>query len=107
MLNFLFKKSDVNIISMRTLTKDAINKIGDTVTLMGWVAVRRDHGKLIFIDLRDRWGIVQVVFSPKDVELLKEADRLRPEWVVKIEGAVKERPKGMENTELPTGKIEV
>ena len=74
---------------------------------MGWVAVRRDHGKLIFIDLRDRWGMVQVVFNPKDAELLKQADRLRSEWVVRIEGLVKNRPKAMENLELPTGKIEV
>lgn len=92
---------------MRTLTKDAVGKIGQSVVLMGWVHSRRDHGKLIFIDLRDRWGIVQVVFSPKNVDLLKEADRLRPEWVVEIEGMIKERPKGMENSELPTGSIEV
>jgi len=107
LLNFLFGKSNANILFMRTLTKNTVNKIGETITLMGWVAVRRDHGKLIFIDLRDRWGIVQVVFNPKNEALLKEADRLRSEWVVKIEGMVKERPKGMENIELPTGKIEV
>lgn len=92
---------------MRTLTKDTFNKIGETVILMGWVQTRRDHGKLIFIDLRDRWGMVQIVFSPKNEALLKEADRLRPEWVIKIEGTVKERPAGMENFESPTGKIEV
>lgn len=92
---------------MRTLTKDAPSKIGEKVTLMGWVSSRRDHGKLIFIDLRDRWGLIQAVFSPKNEALLKEADKLRPEWVVKIDGAVKERPKGMENPELPTGKIEI
>ncbi|MBI2640406.1 MAG: aspartate--tRNA ligase [Candidatus Sungbacteria bacterium] len=92
---------------MRTLTKDAPNKIGEQITLMGWVHARRDHGKLIFIDLRDRWGIVQVVFNPKNKEVLLEASRLRPEWVVKIEGVVKERPEGMQNPELPTGKIEM
>lgn len=75
--------------------------------VMGWVAGRRDHGKLIFIDLRDRWGMVQVVFAPADKELLAQADRLRSEWVVKIDGIVKERPKGMENSELPTGSIEI
>lgn len=96
---------------MRTLTKDAANKVGETVTLMGWVSTRRDHGKLIFIDLRDRWGIVQIVFSPGSsvggVELLKLADRLRPEWVVSVEGIVRERPKGMLNPKLPTGNIEI
>ena len=95
------------LTNMRTLTKDTINKIGETVILMGWVETRRDHGKLIFIDLRDRWGIVQVVFNPKNGELLKSADRLRPEWVVKIEGVVKERPKGMQNSEIPTGNVEI
>ena len=74
---------------------------------MGWVATRRDHGKLIFIDLRDRWGIVQIVFGPKDESLFKLVEKLRPEWVVKIEGTVKERPKGMENSEIPTGNIEI
>ncbi|MDP3935259.1 MAG: aspartate--tRNA ligase [Candidatus Giovannonibacteria bacterium] len=92
---------------MRTLTKDTPNKIGEQVTLMGWVNVRRDHGKLIFIDLRDRWGIIQVVFNPKNKELLALADKLRPEWVVRIEGIVKERPSGMQNSELPTGNIEI
>lgn len=107
LLNFRFGKNNIKIITMRTLTKDTINKVGETIELMGWIQIRRDHGKLIFIDLRDRWGIVQVVFSPKNEVLLKEADRLRSEWVVKIEGVVKERPKGMENPELATGKIEV
>ena len=92
---------------MRVLTKDAVNKIGETVTLMGWVETRRDHGKLIFIDLRDRWGIVQIVFNPKNIELLKLADSLRPEWVVKIEGIVKERPEGMQNPDIATGNIEI
>lgn len=92
---------------MRTLTKDTVNKIGQEVILMGWVHNRRDHGKLIFIDLRDRWGIVQVVFSPKNEGILMEANKLRSEWVVKIEGLIKERPEGMQNSELPTGKIEL
>lgn len=92
---------------MRTLTKDTPQKVGETIVLMGWVSIRRDHGKLIFIDLRDRWGSIQVVFTPADKDLLKKADRLRSEWVIRLEGIVKERPKGMENKELKTGGIEV
>lgn len=92
---------------MRTLTKDTPLKIGEAVTLMGWVHSRRDHGKLIFIDLRDRWGIVQVVFTPGDKDLLARADSLRSEWVIKLEGKVKERPGGMENRDIPTGSIEI
>ncbi len=92
---------------MRTLTKDTKNKIGEEITLMGWVHARRDHGKLIFIDLRDRWGIVQVVFTPGNKELLEQANELRSEWVISLSGLVKERPEGMENTEAPTGAIEI
>jgi aspartyl-tRNA synthetase len=92
---------------MRTLTKDAPEKIGEKILLMGWVAARRNHGKLIFIDLRDRWGIVQVLFTPHDTELLHKADQMRQEWVIAIEGAVKERPAGMKNPAIPTGAIEI
>ncbi len=91
----------------RTLTNQIAQKTGEAVLVKGWVAARRDHGKLIFIDLRDRWGVAQAVFTPANPELLKQADRLRPEWVVAIEGAVKERPKGMENAEIATGGIEI
>ncbi len=71
---------------------------------MGWVSVRRDHGKLIFIDLRDRSGVAQVVFTK---ELYAEADKLRPEWVVRIIGAVNQRPENMVNPKLATGTVEV
>lgn len=91
----------------RILTKDTVNKIGQEVILMGWVHSRRDHGKLIFIDLRDRWGLVQVVFSPQDGKHIEGAEKLRDEWVVKLTGLVKERPRGMENPEVPTGHIEI
>ncbi len=74
---------------------------------MGWVATRRDHGKLIFIDLRDRSGISQVVFLPKPEELRQLADKLRSEWVVKIIGKVSRRPKNMENPEIETGNFEI
>ena len=92
---------------MRTLTKDAVDKVGEQVTLMGWIHSRRDHGKLIFIDLRDRWGIVQVVFSPKEGKHLEGAERLRDEWVIKLTGNIKERPKGMQNLDIQTGNIEI
>lgn len=91
----------------RTLTKDTINKLGEEITLMGWVHARRDHGKLIFIDLRDRWGMVQVVFGPENKDLLERANELRSEWVVAVEGKINERPKGMQNPDLPTGTVEL
>ncbi len=80
--------------------------VGQSVNLFGWVATRRDHGKLIFIDLRDRSGIVQVVFTPssKDYAIASE---LRSEWVLRIKGQVKARPDKMINTEIETGKVEI
>lgn len=81
--------------------------IGQKVKLAGWVETRRDHGKLIFIDLRDRAGIVQLVFIPKDKELHQTADSLRSEWVIEIVGSVNQRPKGMENPNVETGSVEV
>ena len=92
---------------MRILTKEIVNKEGEAVELLGWVAVRRDHGKLIFVDLRDRSGSAQVVFLPKPEELHSLADKLRSEWVVKIVGKVNHRPKGMENSEIETGEFEI
>ncbi len=92
---------------MRVLTEEIINNEGKSVELMGWVANRRDHGKLIFIDLRDRNGIVQAVFLPKPEELHQSADKLRPEWVIKLTGKVNRRPKGMENQEIVTGNFEI
>ena len=78
------------------------------VTLCGWVHVRRDHGGLIFVDLRDRSGRVQVVFDPAaGEEIMESAHRLRAEFVVQVSGEVSLRPKGTENPGLPTGEIEV
>ena len=79
---------------------------GESVNLYGWVATRRDHGKIIFIDLRDRSGIVQVVFTPssKDYAIASE---LRSEWVLRIKGKVKARPDKMINAEIETGKVEI
>ena len=92
---------------MRTRTSETPKKIGETVILKGWIDSRRDHGKLIFIDLRDRWGIVQVVFSPAQKETLGVANRFRQEWVIELEGVVKERPKNMINPDIETGAIEI
>jgi len=78
------------------------------VCLMGWVQFRRDHGGLIFIDLRDRNGLTQVVFSPdRNPRAHAEAHVLRPEYVLAVKGMVRNRPSGMENHRLPTGRVEV
>jgi aspartyl-tRNA synthetase len=80
-----------------------------TVILNGWVHRWRDHGGLLFIDLRDRYGVTQVVFKPDllDQKTMNEAAHLRAEYVVSVEGEVNERPEGMANKDLPTGEIEV
>ena len=81
---------------------------GRDVTLAGWVHRRRDHGGLIFIDLRDRSGIVQVVLNPRESpEAHETGTQFRNEWVVQVKGQVGTRPAGTENPELPTGEIEV
>ena len=81
---------------------------GQVVTLCGWVAHRRDHGGVTFIDLRDREGVVQVVFHPQDAaEAHTVAQDVRGEWVVRVSGAVRARPDGMVNPALGTGQIEV
>ena len=82
--------------------------VGEEVTLAGWVNRRRDHGGLIFLDLRDRWGVVQVVFDPSLSEKAHQAaSRVRGEYVLRIWGRVRPRPAGQENHEMGTGEIEV
>ena len=81
---------------------------GSHVTLAGWVGRRRDHGGIIFLDLRDRSGSVQVVFNPElSPDPAKTAEELRQEWVVQVEGTVRERPAGSENPAMETGAVEV
>ncbi len=108
----------------RTPILDVKDLAGQSVNLYGWVATRRDHGKLIFIDLRDRSGIVQVVFTPhQSIPLTANggggigagqapnmydlAQQLRHEWVLRIKGQVKARPDKMINAEIETGKVEI
>ncbi|HEX6489715.1 MAG TPA: aspartate--tRNA ligase [Candidatus Dormibacteraeota bacterium] len=82
--------------------------VGKEVELYGWVAHRRDHGGLIFIDLRDRWGPVQVVFNPaRDAAAHDAAEELRSEFVVRVKGIVERRPPGNENENMTTGAVEV
>jgi aspartyl-tRNA synthetase len=81
--------------------------VGERVRLAGWVHRRRDHGGLIFIDLRDRWGITQVTFDPERSEVFSAAEKLRPEWSISVGGEVVRRPEGNENPQMPTGEIEV
>jgi len=85
----------------------SIKDVGRSVNLAGWVHRRRDHGGLIFIDLRDRTGIVQVVCSPDAPEAFKKAEQMRGEYVVAVTGSVVRRPPGTENPALATGEIEV
>lgn len=94
----------------RTHRLDALNKthLGQSVTLSGWVNRRRDHGGLIFIDLRDRFGITQLVFDPqKNPSIHSFAESLRSEWVISVKGSVIPRRPGMENLKLSTGEIEI
>jgi len=81
--------------------------LGQTVHLYGWVHRRRDHGGVIFIDLRDREGLVQIVCDPDNPETFQTADKLRNEFVVKVTGRVRERPAGTVNANLVSGEIEV
>ena len=80
---------------------------GQTVTVAGWVHRRRDHGGVIFVDLRDREGLVQIVFDPDSPALFAEAEKLRNEFVVRVTGVVRARPAGTVNANLASGKIEM
>jgi len=94
----------------RSHTCGALRKsdVGSQVTLSGWVHRRRDHGGLIFIDLRDRYGLTQLVFDPeKNPGIHAEAEKLRSEWVISVKGSVRPRREGMANPKLATGDIEV
>jgi len=92
----------------RTIASETPNQIGKEVLLKGWVKTRRDHGKLVFFDLRDRTGLIQLVVNPKISEAsYKLALEIKPEFVVEITGEVKKRPEGTINKELLTGEVEI
>lgn len=91
---------------MRALAKDLTVKSGK-VQLAGWVNSRRDHGGLIFIDLRDHTGVIQLVIDPQTKEAFELAEHLRDEYVIRAEGTVRQRGEGLENPNIPTGNIEV
>ncbi|UCE89284.1 MAG: aspartate--tRNA ligase, partial [Pseudomonadota bacterium] len=81
--------------------------IGEEMTVCGWVHRRRDHGGVIFIDLRDRQGLLQVVFDPDTPETFATAERVRNEYVLRVRGRIRQRPEGTENPDLPTGSVEL
>lgn len=92
---------------MRTLTLEATDKIGKEIVVKGWVQNRRDHGGLIFIDLRDEKGTLQLVINPDYKEAFKLAEQLRDEYVISASGLVKQREKDLVNPKLATGSIEL
>src|SRR6185437_973384 len=92
----------------RVYVGDTTDKVGEKIVVKGWVHARRDHGKLIFIDLRDRSGLLQIVFwGGGDAELFKQAETLRSEFAVAIEGTVQKRQENQINPDLPTGTVEL
>lgn len=91
----------------RFLIKDTAKHIGEKVKVAGWVNARRVHGKILFIDLRDRSGILQVVFVPSNKEAYDLAQTLRSEWVVEITGQIVKRPEQMVNPKIETGQVEL
>jgi aspartyl-tRNA synthetase len=91
----------------RILNLETVKYIGEKVKVCGWVQTIRSHGKIVFLDLRDKSGLLQVVISSDVGPLAKLAKELRPEWVIEVEGVVNERPKGMENPKLETGGVEL
>ena len=82
------------------------NNVGDTIRLSGWVHRVRDHGGVLFIDLRDHYGMTQVLCDP-DSPVFNEVEKLRSEWCIRIDGTVKARDAALVNTKIPTGKVEV
>lgn len=91
----------------RTLSRDVSSHVGAAVTVKGWVHSRRDHGGLIFVDVRDHAGLVQLVFNPESAESFAAAEQLRDEYVVAATGTVKERDEHLRNDKLASGGVEI
>jgi len=91
----------------RILSSQAVKNVGKKIKVSGWVQSIRLHGKIVFIDLRDRKGIIQIVFTPKNKDVYDLSQTLKSEWVVSVEGTVKERPEKMINPEIESGIIEL
>ncbi len=94
-------------MTIRTLSIDTKNKISEEIIMKGWVNSRRDHGGLIFIDVRDHTGVTQLVFQPEHPEAFAVAEQLRDEYVISATGTVKERAEGLKNPNIESGAIEV
>ena len=94
---------------MRTHYCGQVSKsfLGQDITVAGWVHRRRDHGGVIFIDLRDREGLLQVVFDPSDASIFSQAEKVRGEFVLSITGTLRERPEGTINLDLASGEVEL
>src|SRR3989344_1130852 len=92
----------------RVLASEAKNFAGENITIKGWVDIRRDHGKIIFLDIRDRSGLLQAVVIPKISEnAYKTAQEIRPEFVVEVSGKVNKRPQGTINKNIESGEVEL
>src|SRR5581483_11150736 len=91
----------------RFLVADTVKHIGEKVKVAGWVNVRRAHGKIVFIDLRDRSGILQCVFIPSNKDAYDQVQEVRTEWVVELAGQIVKRPDNMVNSNIPTGGVEL
>lgn len=90
----------------RTMISETVKKVGEEVSVSGWVHTRRDHGKIVFVDLRDKTGLLQIVFVPGS-EAYDSVKNVRPEWVVEIKGQIKARPEKLINKDLVSGTVEM
>lgn len=102
-----FNYLDTYTRMQRTLALEALKKIGEQISLSGWAASTRDHGGLIFIDLRDHTGIVQLTINPENTDAFAVAEKIRDEFVIRVTGKVVERAEGLANPNISTGSIEV